>query len=45
MICVSVFVFGGTFLLLKLTNWITPLRVTIKEEEEGLDLSQHGEKL
>ena len=45
MIGVSVFVFVGTFLLLKLTNWITPLRVSLKEEEEGLDISQHGEKL
>lgn len=42
---VAVFVFIGTFLLLKLTDLITPLRVTEAEEEEGLDLSQHGEKL
>ena len=33
------------FLLLKITDLITPLRVTETEEEEGLDLSQHGEKL
>jgi Amt family ammonium transporter len=42
---VAAFVFVGTFLLLKLTDLITPLRVTEAEEEEGLDLSQHGEKL
>jgi Amt family ammonium transporter len=42
---VAVFVFIGTFLLLKLTDLITPLRVTEAEEEEGLDLSQHGERL
>jgi Amt family ammonium transporter len=42
---VAVFVFIGTFLLLKLTDLITPLRVTEAEEEEGLDLSQHGEGL
>jgi Amt family ammonium transporter len=30
---------------LKLTDLISPLRVTEEEEEEGLDLSQHGEKL
>jgi Amt family ammonium transporter len=42
---VAVFVFIGTYLLLKLTDLITPLRVTEAEEEEGLDLSQHGEKL
>ena len=45
MVGVSLFVFGGTFLLLKLTNGITPLRVSEEEEKEGLDISQHGEKL
>lgn len=45
MVGVSIFAFGGTWLLLKLTDWIAPLRVSIKEESEGLDLSQHGEKL
>ena len=42
---VSVFVFGGTFLLLKVTDMITPLRVSEEEEIKGLDISQHGEKL
>ncbi|MBL0144974.1 MAG: ammonium transporter [Chitinophagaceae bacterium] len=42
---VSAFVFGGTFLLLKITDLITPLRVTEDEEKLGLDISQHGEKL
>jgi Amt family ammonium transporter len=45
MIAVSIFVFGGTLLLLKLTNRITPLRVTAEEEKEGLDITQHEEKL
>lgn len=45
MVAVSVFVFAGTFLLLKLTDLITPLRVSEEEEMLGLDLSQHGEKL
>jgi len=45
MVGVSVFVFVGTHLLLRITNWITPLRVTEEEEELGLDSSQHGEKL
>lgn len=45
MIAVSVFVFGGTFLLLKITDLLTPLRVSEDEEKEGLDISQHGEKL
>lgn len=41
----SVFVFGGTFLLLKITDMIVPLRVSEEEEIKGLDISQHGEKL
>ncbi len=42
---VSVFVFGGTFLLLKLTDLITPMRVNNDDEKLGLDITQHGEKL
>jgi Amt family ammonium transporter len=45
MIGVSAFVFSGTWVLLKITNRITPLRVTGEAERMGLDLSQHGEKL
>jgi Amt family ammonium transporter len=45
MIVVSLFAFFGTLLLLWITNKITPLRVSKEEEEEGLDISQHGEKL
>lgn len=45
MIAVSVFVFAGTFLLLKITDIITPLRVSDAEEIAGLDISQHNEKL
>ncbi len=45
MVGLSIFAFGGTWRLLKLTDWIAPLRVSIQEESEGLDLSQHGEKL
>ena len=45
LIGVSVFVFGGSLLLLKITDLISPLRVTPEEESEGLDWSQHGEKL
>ncbi len=44
LLLVSVFTFGGAFLLFKLTNFIIPLRVTEESEELGLDLSQHGEK-
>jgi len=42
---VSVFAFFGTLLLLKITDLISPLRVTEEEEHAGLDWSQHGEKL
>jgi ammonium transporter, Amt family len=45
MIIVSAFVFLGTFVLLKLTDIITPLRVTDTDEIAGLDISQHNEKL
>jgi Amt family ammonium transporter len=45
MICVSLFAFVGTLLLLKVTDLIAPLRVSEEEERVGLDLSQHGEQL
>src|SRR5690606_6759453 len=41
----SVFILVVAFILLKVTDTITPLRVSEQEEEEGLDLSQHGERL
>jgi Amt family ammonium transporter len=44
-VAVSVFVFAGTFLLLKITDLISPLRVSERDEEIGLDKSQHGESL
>ncbi|WP_225409469.1 ammonium transporter [Stigmatella hybrida] len=40
---VTVFSFAGSYLLYKVVNLIVPLRVTQAQEEEGLDLSQHGE--
>lgn len=45
LIGVSVFAFFGSLLLLKITDMISPLRVSAQEEEIGLDISQHGEKL
>lgn len=42
---VSAFVFLSTFVLLKITDLIMPLRVSETEEKEGLDWSQHAEKL
>ncbi len=41
---VMVFSFTGTFMLIKITNLITPFRATPAEEEAGLDIGQHGEK-
>ncbi len=44
LLLVSIFTFGGAYLLFKFTNAIIPLRVTEESEEIGLDQSQHGEK-
>lgn len=41
---VIAFAFGGSFILLKITDLISPLRVSEEEEAEGLDMSQHGEQ-
>ncbi|HEV7458369.1 MAG TPA: ammonium transporter [Roseococcus sp.] len=35
----------GTFILLKIVDVIVGLRVTEEEEREGLDVTQHGERL
>src|SRR4051812_15678942 len=45
MIVVSIFAFFGSLLLLKITDMISPLRVSKEDEVIGLDISQHGEKL
>lgn len=45
MVGISIFVVIGTFLLLKITDLMMPLRVSIEEEKEGLDMSQHEERL
>lgn len=42
---ISAFAFFGSYLLLYITNLITPLRVNEEYEMEGLDRSQHGESL
>jgi Amt family ammonium transporter len=41
---VSAFSFCGSYLLLKLVDLISPLRVSAEEEDAGLDISQHGEE-
>jgi Amt family ammonium transporter len=45
LVIVSIFAFGGSFVLLKITDLISPLRVSEEEEELGLDISQHGESV
>jgi ammonium transporter, Amt family len=42
---VVAFVFAGSFVIMKITDMISPLRVNEEEEARGLDLSQHGESL
>ncbi len=42
---VSFFAFFGSLALYKITDLIIPMRVTSEQELEGLDLSQHGEKI
>jgi len=41
---VVAFAFCGSYALLKVVDFFSPLRVSPKEEEDGLDLSQHGEE-
>jgi Amt family ammonium transporter len=45
LVIVSVFAFVGSFILLKVTDMISPLRVSEYEETVGLDASQHDEEL
>ena len=44
LLVVSAFAFAGSYLLLRIVDVFSPLRVSPKEEDEGLDLSQHGEE-
>jgi Amt family ammonium transporter len=41
---VVAFAFTVSFVLLKIINRFSKLRVTPEEEEQGLDLSIHGEE-
>lgn len=45
LLIVSVFCFGGSYLLYMLVDKVLTMRVREDQEERGLDLSQHGEKL
>ena len=42
-VVVAAFAFVGSYVLLRVINVFTPVRVSPKEEDAGLDLSQHGE--
>jgi Amt family ammonium transporter len=44
LLLVSVFTFGGSYLLFQITNSIIPIRVSTEAETVGLDLSQHDEQ-
>ena len=37
----GVFAFGVTFIILWILNKVTPLRVTLQEEKDGLNISEH----
>jgi ammonium transporter, Amt family len=41
---VSVYSFTVSFAIFKFINFVAPIRVSEKDEEEGLDASQHNEK-
>ncbi len=43
-VVVAAFSFFGSYALLKLINFFTPVRVSPDEEDEGLDISQLGEE-
>ncbi len=43
LVIVSIFTFGGSLLMYKITDLIVPLRISPHGEKIGLDLSQHNE--
>jgi Amt family ammonium transporter len=45
LLIVAVFTFGGSYLIFKITGWITHLRVSPEDERLGLDISQHSETM
>ena len=44
LVLVSAYCFFGSYALYYLVNRIIPMRVSVEEEEAGLDLSMHHEK-
>jgi len=45
LVIVSIFTFGGSYVLYKITDLLIPMRVSKEEEKIGLDLSQHEESI
>ncbi len=45
LVIVAAFAFVGSFILLKITDMISPLKVSDEEFKMGLDKSQHGENM
>jgi ammonium transporter, Amt family len=43
LVIISVYTFGGSYVLYKITDKIVPLRVSVEDEIDGLDYTQHGE--
>jgi ammonium transporter, Amt family len=42
---VVAFIFAGSFVILKITDLLSPMAITSEEKKVGSDLSQHGENL
>lgn len=42
---VLVFIIGGSFLILKITDLISPMAMSLEEKRVGSDMTQHGENL
>ncbi len=36
--------FAGSYIILRVINVFTPIRVSARDEDAGLDMSQHGEE-
>ena len=43
-VIVAVFAFAGSYALLRVINVFSPIRVGSREEDAGLDITQHGEE-
>jgi Amt family ammonium transporter len=43
-VIVAAFAFTGSYVILRVINVFTPVRVSPKEEDAGLDITQHGEE-